>query len=53
MLRQQMLTEFPDAARLLARLEQDLVSGVWEQRYEDLMELESLDVGYRLVVAGK
>ncbi|MGB5723542.1 MAG: class I SAM-dependent methyltransferase [Parasphingorhabdus sp.] len=35
----------------LAELEQDLASGVWEQRYGHLMELESLDVGYRLVIA--
>lgn len=35
----------------LIKLEQDLVSGVWEKRYGHLMELESLDVGYRLVVA--
>lgn len=46
-------SKLDNVSNALARLEQDLVSGVWEQRYEDLMELESLDVGYRLVVAGK
>ena len=34
----------------LARLERDLVSGAWQERYGYLMELEDLDVGYRLVV---
>lgn len=37
-----------DAA--LTKLEQDLSLGVWDERYGDLMELESLDIGYRLVV---
>ena len=35
----------------LARLTEDLESGVWEKRYGHLMEAESLDIGYRLVVA--
>lgn len=35
----------------LARLEQDLASGAWNKRYGHLMELESLDIGYRLVIA--
>ncbi len=35
----------------LQRLENDLASGVWEERYGNLVEAESLDVGYRLVVA--
>lgn len=38
-------------AGALTRLEQDLASGAWKRRYGHLMELESLDVGYRLVVA--
>jgi len=40
-----------DAPASLAQLEQDLASGVWEERYGHLMEDESLDAGYRLVVA--
>lgn len=44
-------SKLDNMASALAKLEQDLASGVWEQRYGDLMELESLDVGYRLVVA--
>jgi len=35
----------------LTKLEQDLASGVWEERYGHLTALENLDVGYRLVVA--
>ena len=35
----------------LARLERDLASGVWMERYGGVMELDALDCGYRLVVA--
>lgn len=35
----------------LAMLERDLNNGVWDKRYGHLMEQESLDAGYRLVVA--
>lgn len=35
----------------LQRLEDDLASGVWEKRYGNIVEAESLDVGYRLIVA--
>ncbi|MEL6828274.1 MAG: class I SAM-dependent methyltransferase, partial [Pseudomonadota bacterium] len=35
----------------LRQLEDDLNSGAWEERYDDLLELEGLDIGYRLVVA--
>jgi SAM-dependent methyltransferase len=35
----------------LERLAQDLNSHAWEQRYAALLELEKLDVGYRLVVS--
>jgi SAM-dependent methyltransferase len=35
----------------LARLEQDIESGVWNERYAALQDLESLDLGYRLIVA--
>ena len=34
-----------------ARLAADLESGAWHERHRDLFERESLDVGYRLVVA--
>lgn len=36
--------------RAIDRLERDLVTGTWAERYADLRELESLDCGYRLVV---
>jgi SAM-dependent methyltransferase len=35
----------------LARLKRDLESGEWARRHADLLELEELDVGYRLLVA--
>tara|TARA_R110001599_G_scaffold115128_3_gene281492 strand:+ start:1098 stop:1847 length:750 start_codon:yes stop_codon:yes gene_type:complete len=38
-------------ADALARLEQDLASGDWQARHGHLMELDNLDVGYRLVTA--
>lgn len=44
-------SKLDNIAIALAKLEQDLASGVWEQRYGHLMKLESLDVGYRLVIA--
>jgi SAM-dependent methyltransferase len=44
-------SKLDNIASALAKLEQDLASGAWAERYGHLMELESLDVGYRLVVA--
>jgi ubiquinone/menaquinone biosynthesis C-methylase UbiE len=35
----------------LARLDSDIVSGAWERRYRDLMSLEALDVGYRILIS--
>jgi hypothetical protein len=35
----------------LARLKQDLESGAWARRHADLLDLEELDPGYRLLVA--
>lgn len=35
----------------LSRLAADLESGEWHRRHSDLLELDSLDLGYRLVVA--
>jgi hypothetical protein len=35
----------------LARLKRDLESGEWARRHADLLELEELDVGYRLLTA--
>ena len=39
-----------DVTEGLKRLEADLKSGAWEERYGALLELEELDCGYRLVV---
>ncbi len=39
-----------DVAARLERLKDDLDSGVWAQRYADLMALDAYDAGYRLVV---
>ncbi len=36
----------------LARLRRDLESGAWERSHGDLLELEELDLGYRLLVHG-
>jgi SAM-dependent methyltransferase len=42
----------PDAIdAAVTRLRRDLESGAWEERYGHLRELESLDLGYRLVSA--
>jgi SAM-dependent methyltransferase len=38
-------------ARGVAALESDLRRGVWHDRYADLLERESVDLGYRLVVS--
>ncbi len=35
----------------LMRLETDLLSGEWDRRYGHLRERESIDIGYRLVIA--
>jgi SAM-dependent methyltransferase len=36
----------------IRRLREDLESGAWHQRYADLLALDSLDAGLRLVIAG-
>ena len=35
----------------LASLESDIVSGAWERRYPALMGLETLDLGYRILIS--
>jgi hypothetical protein len=35
----------------LARLAEDLTTGRWHQRHADLLDRETFDGGYRLVVA--
>ncbi|MEL6958718.1 MAG: class I SAM-dependent methyltransferase [Pseudomonadota bacterium] len=41
----------PDVDTRIARLEDDLSSGAWLDRYGSLMHRETLDCGYRLVIA--
>lgn len=41
-----------DVSRGARKLASDLADGTWNGRYSDLHDLESLDVGYRLIVAG-
>jgi len=38
-------------ARAIGRLEADLAGGAWHRRHADLSTLDSVDVGYRLLVA--
>jgi hypothetical protein len=35
----------------LTRLSDDLSSGLWHERHADLLDRETLDVGYRLLIA--
>jgi ubiquinone/menaquinone biosynthesis C-methylase UbiE len=41
----------PDARPGLAKLKSDLADGTWMKRNGHLMELDALDLGYRLVIA--
>jgi SAM-dependent methyltransferase len=40
-----------EVERGIARLRSDLDSGAWAERHADLLELDELDLGYRVVVA--
>jgi SAM-dependent methyltransferase len=41
-----------EVERGLARLRDDLRTGVWRARHADLLELNELDLGYRVVIGG-
>jgi SAM-dependent methyltransferase len=42
----------PEEVRVgIARLDEDLRSGAWHERHRDLLSLDELDLGYRVVVA--
>jgi methyltransferase family protein len=46
--------QIPGAARLLGGLDQlaeDLDTGLWEERNQELLDLEEIDLGYRLLIA--
>jgi SAM-dependent methyltransferase len=47
-------TQLPDAVvtPAIERLRADLASGAWTARHQDLLELDRVDYGYRLIVAG-
>jgi SAM-dependent methyltransferase len=42
-----------DVDSQLAHLENDILSGEWGRRYSSLQNLSALDLGYRIVIAGK
>jgi len=44
-------TKLRDPRSGLARLERDLADGTWARRHGRVLELEQLDLGYRIVVA--
>jgi len=42
----------PEATeQAVAQLRADLDNGAWRERHEDLLELDELDLGYKLVIA--
>jgi SAM-dependent methyltransferase len=47
------LLDVETVTRGVARLEADLESGRWEERFGQLRQADTLDVGYRLVVADR
>ncbi len=42
-----------DVAQAVLRLESDLASGDWNARYADLLSLDAIDMGYRIVISGE
>ena len=40
-----------DSAGMVRRLKADLETGVWQERNSRLLDVEEIDLGYRLVVA--
>jgi SAM-dependent methyltransferase len=46
------LVDQESLAKGLSRLQADLASGAWHERHADLLTLESIDMGYRLIVSG-
>ncbi|MGH9275275.1 MAG: class I SAM-dependent methyltransferase [Acidimicrobiales bacterium] len=45
------LLDPPVVDRMVAALRDDLVSGRWHEQHADLLELDTYDAGYRLVIA--
>jgi SAM-dependent methyltransferase len=46
------LLDQPYVDRAMAQLGRDLADGAWHARHADLLSLDELDLGYRLVIAG-
>lgn len=46
-------SRIPEIQERLNRLQEDIESGVWRKKYSHLLEKESLDLGYRLVIYKK
>ena len=44
------LTDQARVAAAMARLDADLRSGAWRRKYGDLLELEEIDLGYRVLI---
>jgi SAM-dependent methyltransferase len=44
-------TKLPDVEPGLARLRRDLADGTWQRRHADLLTRQTLDLGYRLLIA--
>jgi SAM-dependent methyltransferase len=42
----------PDVGGALRRLEDDLASGVWRERYGEVLQHDAIDFGYRIFVVG-
>jgi hypothetical protein len=47
------LLEPSEVDRGMARLAADLASGAWEERHGDLLDLDEVDGGFRVIVAGE
>jgi len=46
-------SRIPDVQKELEKLRQDISDGSWRKKYHHLLDKESLDLGYRLVVCDK
>jgi methyltransferase family protein len=47
------LADPASVARGITQLEADLSSGIWHERYVELLELDEYDAGYRLVISNE
>ena len=47
-----MVAKYDDIGTELSWLADDLNTGAWALRYRDLLEFDTYDAGYRIVIAG-